>query len=334
MVRTMKTPTYTRLLTILALFSGLVGCAGSGEIPGAANVGNPGSGTDVSAGSGGNNDVTSAPPDEEPLNVTGGSSSPAETTAPSPNNEKSTGLRIGIEADKPGVNLNSGTSITGFDIDIAAYVAMKLGYSPFEIEWVPTTSEEKVEFLNNGTVDMVVSTYSITEERRAEVDFAGPYLIAGQDLLVRADDDSITGTDSLTGKTVCVVRDTTSIERIKELVGDKANYIEEESSVECLPLVLAGEADAATSDDMILAELAAYPDNAGKFRVVGEKFSKEAYGIGLPNGSNEVCQAITAAITDMINDGSWAKFIERNTIGTGYDPTSHDNPPTPDPCEP
>jgi len=242
-------------------------------------------------------------------------------------------LTIGIEGDKPGVAMKGPSTATGFSVDVAAYIAMKLGYSPYSIVWLDAPSDKKEQYLKDGTVDLVVSSYSITDERRADVDFAGPYLISGQDLLVRADDDSITGPETLAGKTVCVVPATTSIRRIKEIAGDKAKYVERESSTECLPLLLSGEVDAVTSDDILLAEMAATPENAGKLRVVGNRFSTERIGVGLPNGSTELCEKINVALQDMIDDGSWSKFVERHTIGTGYNPSDYDNPPTFDPCE-
>jgi glutamate transport system substrate-binding protein len=241
-------------------------------------------------------------------------------------------LKIGIGGDKPGVAHMVAGSASGFDVDVAAYIAWKLGYSPYDIEWVKTTPSDRVEHLSNGTVDMVVSMYTITDERREQVDFAGPYLILGQDVLVRAD-DAITDESQLAGKRICAIKSSTGLERIKELVGDTATYQEEESSTICVSELLAGNVDAATSDDLVLAQLAAGPDAVGRLRLLGQPLSKEAIGVGLPNGSHELCESINEALTDMTHDGSWIKFIERHTIGTGYDPAIYDNPPALEPCE-
>ena len=64
-------------------------------------------------------------------------------------------------------------------------------------------------------VDLVIATYTINDERKEQVDFAGPYYVAGQDLLVRQDDDSINGPDDLAGKKVCAATGSTPIERIR-----------------------------------------------------------------------------------------------------------------------
>jgi glutamate transport system substrate-binding protein len=242
-------------------------------------------------------------------------------------------LRIGIEGDKPGVSNSLGDQVTGLDVDVAAYIAWKLGYNPYDIEWINVTSAQREDFLETGKVDLIVASYSITDARRERVDFAGPYLLAGQDLLVRAEDGTITGPESLAGKRVCVVRATTSYDRLKELLADRTSYVEADSSTDCIQALLDGQADAVTSDDAVLAELAATPANAGRMRVVGNKFSEERLGIGLPNNSPELCEQVNTILAEMVTDGSWQKFITRHTEGTGYDPTQYDNPPTPDPCE-
>ncbi len=84
------------------------------------------------------------------------------------------------------------------------------------ITWVQAPSAQRETLISTGQVDMVVATYSITDARKEKVSFAGPYFVAGQDLLVRADDTSITGPDSLDGKKLCSVTGSTSAQKVKD----------------------------------------------------------------------------------------------------------------------
>src|SRR5690625_5648509 len=103
-------------------------------------------------------------------------------------------IRIGIKFDQPGLGYKDGDTFTGFDVDVATYIADQLGYSEDQIEWVEPPSPQRETMVQNEQVDMIVATYSITDERDEVVDFAGPYFVAGQDVLIRSEDaGTITG---------------------------------------------------------------------------------------------------------------------------------------------
>lgn len=240
-------------------------------------------------------------------------------------------IKIGIKFDQPGLGYQDGSEYTGFDTDVARYVAEKLGYSEDQIEWVEAPSANRETMLQTGQVDMIFATYSITDERKEQVAFAGPYFIAGQDLLVAEDNTDITGPDDLEGKNLCSVTGSTSAQRIKDEYATGVQLVERPGYAECVTALTAGQVDAVTTDDIILAGLAAQPANKGKVKVVGNPFSEENYGVGLPQ-DNDTCEDINAAITSMIDDGSWEKAVTANTEGTGYKPNADLNPPTPDAC--
>ena len=242
-------------------------------------------------------------------------------------------IRIGIRTALPGVGLmlDDGTP-TGFDVDVAAYVAWKLGYSPYEIEWVPVYGGTREDALQEGLVDMVVAAFSITDQRREVVDFAGPYFYDGQDLLVRADDVTIAGPQSLDGKTICTVGDTVSETRIRQIVGDRATVVTRETYAECMPMLVSGEIDAVTTAGLMLAGLASQDEYFGLTRLVNNRFSQEAYGIGLPKGSKLACQEINAALGKMMADGAWSTFINRHTAGADYQIDETMNPPRLEEC--
>ncbi|MDR0482311.1 MAG: glutamate ABC transporter substrate-binding protein [Cellulomonadaceae bacterium] len=242
-------------------------------------------------------------------------------------------IRIGIKFDQPGLGYMQDGSPTGFDVDVAAYIAWKLGFSPYVIEWVETVSPEREAFLTEGKVDFIVASYTINDERREQVDFAGPYFVAGQDLLVRAEDASIAGPADLVGKKVCSAEGSSSIYRLRDMLGDTAEIVGRERLSECVSMLAMNEVDAVSSDDLILAGYAAQDEWFGKVRVVGEHFSTEELGIGLPPGSPAICEQINEALRLMVEDGSWEKFIVRHTAGTGFDPLSTGNPPKPVACQ-
>src|SRR6478752_2440672 len=126
-------------------------------------------------------------------------------------------LTIGVKFDQPGLGLKSADgTMSGFDVEVAKYVAKKLGVEESGITWKETPSAQRETALQNQEVDFIVATYSITDKRKQVVDFAGPYFIAHQDLLVKSDNTSICGPNDLNGKLLCSVKGSTSAQRIKD----------------------------------------------------------------------------------------------------------------------
>ena len=123
--------------------------------------------------------------------------------------EGSDKIRIGIKFDQPGLGFKKSGTYVGFDVDVAKYIAKKLGYTEDEIVWKEAPSKQREAMLQNGDVDFIIATYSITDERKKVVDFAGPYFVAGQDLLVRKGESSVKGPEDLNGKRLCSVTGST-----------------------------------------------------------------------------------------------------------------------------
>lgn len=228
-------------------------------------------------------------------------------------------LTIGIKFDQPGLGFREGSNDpTGFDVEVATFVAKEMGVDEADINWVQTPSANRENALENGEVDMIFATYSITDERKERVAFAGPYFVAGQDLLVRVDEEEITGPDSLDGKNLCSVTGSTSAQKIKDEYSQGVNLVEQGGYAECVTYLESGQVDAVTTDDIILAGLAGTEANKGKFKVVGDPFSVERYGVGL-NKDNDTCQQINDAIQKMKDEGAWDEALKANTEGTGYE---------------
>ena len=241
-------------------------------------------------------------------------------------------ITIGIKYDQPGLGQKDGDTFKGFDVDVARYVAKELGYEENEIEFKETPSAQRETAIQGGQVALIFATYSITDARKEKVSFAGPYFVAGQDLLVAADNTDITGPDTMNGKTLCSVTGSTPAEKIKKEYSTSVELFEQDTYSKCVEALVGGTVDAVTTDNVILAGFAAQPQYAGKLKVVGKPFSTENYGVGLKKGDTELCGKVNAALEKMVSDGSWQKAVDANVGPSGFKVDTATNPPKPAAC--
>ena len=224
-------------------------------------------------------------------------------------------LVIGVKEDQPGLGYKDPTTnkYSGFDIDIARLISAKLGFDPEKIQFKTVQSAAREQALINGDVDYYVGTYTINAGRKEKVSFAGPYFVAGQDLLIKADNTTITGKETLKGKKVCSVTGSTPAKRIKdEGLTEATNVIEFQGYSQCVTKLLEGEVDAVTTDDAILKGYAAAEE--GKLKVVGKTFSSEPYGIGLPKEDKALRDKVNDILQASLDDGTWQKIYD-GTLG-------------------
>jgi glutamate transport system substrate-binding protein len=240
-------------------------------------------------------------------------------------------LTIGISFDQPGLGYKEGDtsgagSYSGFDVDTAIYVAQALGVPKENITWVQADPADRETLLENGDVDLVFSTYSITDDRKKVVDFAGPYFLAHQDLLVRRNETDITGPDTLNGRVLCSVTGTTSSQYIKDHYLGKITLTEYPRFSDCVAALANSQVDAVTTDDVILAGFAAQDQYKGKLKLVGHGFTDERYGVGIPKGDTDRVNQVNDALKQYIADGSWKAALDATVAPSGY---SIPDPPTP-----
>ncbi|WLW51775.1 glutamate ABC transporter substrate-binding protein [Streptomyces sp. YU58] len=226
-------------------------------------------------------------------------------------------IAIGIKFDQPGIGQKTPQGYAGLDVDVATYVAKELGYNADQIEWKESKSADRETMLQRGDVDFIAASYSINEERQKKVDFAGPYLLAHQDVLVRADDDSIKSPSDLNSKKLCSVTGSTSAQNVKEKLAPKAQLQEYPTYSACLSGLQNKAIDALTTDDSILAGYASQANFKGKFKLGGFKMTNENYGIGVKKGS-DLKAKINTALEKMVSDGSWQKAVDKNLGPAGY----------------
>ncbi len=220
-------------------------------------------------------------------------------------------VRVGVKEDQPGLGYLDSTTgkRTGFDVEVARWIAASLGIDDTNIEFKAIPSANREAAITNGDIDYYVGTYSITDARKHQVDFAGPYFETGQSLLVKKDNQTISSEKDLAGKTVCSVTGSTPIQNIK------ANFpatktVEFEGYSFCVDALNNGTADAVTTDQAILIGYAAQaPDT---LKVVGEPFTKEKYGVGLKKGDDALRHFINALLTN--GNATWKKIYD-DTLG-------------------
>ncbi|GAB4075387.1 glutamate ABC transporter substrate-binding protein [Nostocoides australiense] len=237
-------------------------------------------------------------------------------------------IKIGIKFDQPGLGLFDAGKYSGFDVDVANYVAKELGKT--NVTFIQSPSKQREDLIATGQVDLIFATYSITDERKQKVSFAGPYFVAGQDLLVATDSD-ITGPEGLDGKKLCSVTGSTSAQKVKDSYpGVQLQNFDTYSK--CLDLVVNGQLDALTTDNTILAGYAAQPAYKGKLKVVGKTFSEERYGVGLKKGDVALCEKVNTALKKMVDSGEWQKAVDANFGPAGFKVDTATNPPKTDAC--
>ena len=237
---------------------------------------------------------------------------------------------IGIKFDQPGLGLKVGENFEGFDVEVARYVAKELGYTDVEFKESPSAQRETL--LQSDQVKMIFANYSITDDRKQKVAFAGPYFIAGQDLLVASSNTDITGPESLNGKKLCSVVGSTSAKKIQDQFADQVQLQEYDTYSKCVEALASGSIDAVTTDNVILAGFASQSQYAGKLKVVGKPFSTERYGVGIKQGDAKLCSAINTALEKMVSDGAWQKALDATVGPSGFKPDAAANPPKPDAC--
>ena len=233
-------------------------------------------------------------------------------------------VKIGVKEDQPNLGYLDPTTRerTGFDVDIARWIAASLGYDEDKIEYTAIPSANREQALINGDVDYYVGTYSINDKRKESISFAGPYFVTGQGLLVAADNEDITGVESLTADmTVCSATGSTSIQRIKDETPAKTSEFDTYS--QCVEALKNGQADAVTTDEAILIGYAAQdPDN---LKVVGDVFSEERYGIGVAKDDTAFVEFINTTLTD--GGDIWQAIFDKNLGAAGVEATQPDVDP-------
>ncbi len=249
-----------------------------------------------------------------------GGQAPSATSASPFTDIKARGsINVGVVPDMPGWSLLDQSRATwgGFDIALVEWISNRLDLKP---NYIPITVGQREMMLGGaGTsprVDLVVAAYSITDARRQNVAFAGPYIRTRQGVMIRKG-DKISSLDDLKDKDVCTVRGSTSAKQLKEY---GIPYSEEEGFGVCISRLLQGQAvDAVSTDQLILAGFAR--EHADDLYVVPDLTfgSLEFYGIGIPRGDIESCRTLTKELSAFMTSGDWAEAFNQRFPGLKFD---------------
>jgi glutamate transport system substrate-binding protein len=242
-------------------------------------------------------------------------------------------LVIGVKYDQPGLGLKTANGVEGFDVDFAKAIAKKLGVDEKDITFKEARSANRETFLQNGTVDMVIATYSITDARKPKVSFGGPYIVTHQDIMVRSSDTGIKALGDIKGKKLCQVSGSNSWKNITEGTNKldlkvSVELVPAQGYEECVTKLKGGAIDVVSTDATILAGFAKREGTV--LKVVNAPFTDEKYGVGIKKGDKKGCDAVNTAIKSVYSEGTaqqlWAKWF--GPTGLPFDAQV----PTPEGC--
>jgi glutamate transport system substrate-binding protein len=216
-------------------------------------------------------------------------------------------------------NPSNPDEVSGFDADLAKLLAVYILGTP-SVEIVPPATETREALLANGTVDVVFNTYTITEERATQVDFAGPYFESGLAVAVKTGNTDIKGIDDLGGKNVIVGANTPAVTEVPKRQ-PTANVVSFGTDPQAVTALLQGRGDAYVQDITLLASDA---KSNPQLTVVGNPFTTEPYGIGLKHGDADFKTFVNDWLKKIQDDGQWATAW-KNSLGT----VVKADPPTP-----
>jgi glutamate transport system substrate-binding protein len=239
-------------------------------------------------------------------------------------------LTVGTKFDQPGFGLlGLQDEPEGFDVEVAKIIAGALGISEGNITWEEAPSELREQLIEDGDVDYVVATYTINDERKERISFAGPYYEAGQMLMVKSENEDITGPDDLAANPdakVCSVNGSTPAENIKEYLASEDQLVLFDVYDKCVQALDKDQVSVVTTDNVIL--LGYVSESDGAFKLVGEQFTEEPYGIGIEKGDVEFCEFINTTLQE--NEDAYLEAWE-STAGE-VEGTETPELPEPAPC--
>jgi ABC-type amino acid transport substrate-binding protein len=212
---------------------------------------------------------------------------------------------IGVKFDAPPFGFKNPQSgkVEGFDVDMGKHIADELGVEPKFIEAI---SDNRIPFLEDGTVDLILSTMTINAERDTEIDFSEPYYVATGRILVPKDSD-IAGVEDLAGNKVCTALGSTYEETLRE-EAPEADLKLVDSYSECLELLQNGAIDAVSTDDVILTGMIIQDDS---LEMVGEKLTTEPYGVGIKEGDKQLQKFVNDTLAKVEEDGRWKEAYDK-----------------------
>jgi polar amino acid transport system substrate-binding protein len=196
--------------------------------------------------------------------------------------------------------------IEGFDIDMVRAVAAAIFGNPDKVQYKAISDAQRIPDIQSGAVDIVAHAMTINCERLQQVDFSTVYYDAGQRVLVQAGSPA-KGIGDLGGKKVCATTGSTSIANIAAAPSHPVP-VAVPYWTDCLVLLQQGQVAAISTDDSILAGLAAQDPWT---RIVGPRFTDEPYGLAISKQNPDFVRFVNAVLERLRSNGQWAASYAR-----------------------
>jgi polar amino acid transport system substrate-binding protein len=242
-------------------------------------------------------------------------------------------LRVGVDQNTLGFGWRDREGdLNGFDISLARAIGEAIFGEDGHVELIPVTSPERIDAVEDGHVDMVISLFSITCSRAGQVAFSAEYFRAHQRVLVPRE-SGIDRVEDLNGRTVCATSRSTSLENLARFAPHAIPY-EVPSRTDCLVALQQGVVDAISTDDTILLGFMAQDPKLVLVPETEEPLSDEQYGIAikLDPEHEDLVRFVNGVLEQVATDGRWHEFVAEAEAELNRRPGRHveieaDEPP-------
>jgi putative glutamine transport system substrate-binding protein len=219
-------------------------------------------------------------------------------------------LRIGVKSDVPGFGLqNPETGLyEGMEIEISKLLAQEIFGDPSKVAFTPVTAKTRGPLLDNGDIDFVIATFTVTEERKLTYNFSSIYYTDGVGLLTKKA-AGYTGLKDLNGKTIGVAQSATSRRAIEDgaaPLGVKVNFAEFATYPEIKAALDSGRVDAFSVDKAILRGY--LDDSVG---LLDDTYEPQPYGVASKFSNKELASWVDGLIQKWIGDGTISNLIKQ-----------------------
>lgn len=234
--------------------------------------------------------------------------------------QKKSVVRIGVKRHAPPFSQkNSDQSLVGFDVDLAKSISNELGV---KCELIPLDSKDRVPFLKNNRVDLVIATMTATRKREQAIDFSIPYFEDGQGLICRKD-SSIQSYSDLKNKKIGAAAGTTSYLNMQQ-VQPECKMVAFKNYNAGVKALLLGQIDAFTGDYLVLKGLQLNHEQSSALELRGNRFTVEPYGVALRENQSNLRDSVNRILKTLWNNGTWSK-IHSKWLGKDSAYKSNDN---------
>ncbi|WP_419998956.1 transporter substrate-binding domain-containing protein [Streptomyces boninensis] len=260
---------------------------------------------------------------------TGGTEAAASPAADTPVVAPGAQVNVGVIGDLPGWSEldTESNELKGFQADLMYWLEDQLR---IRVTPVQVTFEQRLHYMKTHKADIMLANFAMTDERRKDVDIAGPYVFSEQGVMTAKDGPQIRTLKDLGGKSVCTMRGTTSLEQLRDNVAVKKTVVEHAGLSKCVSDLKQGAVDAVVTAQV---DLLGYAQKDEDLRLPDVQFgAQDRFGIAVPKGDRESCERLTQALKTFIAKGDWNQYFREHFPDEPITP----HRPTPDeltPCD-